>query len=287
MSTISVIGSSWMEESVISTSDISSSGNNPAQIFKYASGDMHNIAYSLAELGCHISFCTKYGNDFDTANMWNALNSLDIMQYGPTLPEKIPHLVSVTSKNKTLSFYEGSDEFKFKIDDLYPHASFENSEYAITDIDDNNVLELLVSKSPKTNWILSRFVPNKNVLSCIEGIILKYEDALVLGKPMDFDRICYRLCELGAKWVVITMGTQGIYTYRNKVSHNYEGFHLDNAYSSGCYSGFVAGFIYGLSEYYDFSKAIQFGINVAQAIHEVPEATRTDLYQRIQQNTEQ
>ncbi|MDD6468221.1 MAG: carbohydrate kinase family protein [Erysipelotrichaceae bacterium] len=281
MSTVSVIGSSWIEESIIANTDITASKNTPSSIYQYFSGDMRNVAYTLAQLGCNTSFCTKYGNDDDTTKMWNELNDLDIMQYGPTIPYKLPRLVSVTSKQKTLKFYEGSEDFSFQTDDLYPHASFETSDYVITDITDNQVLELLVRKSLKTKWVITRFVPNKNILSHVEGIILKYEDALQLGKPMDFDRICYRLCELGAKWIIITMGSQGIYTYRNRMSNYFEGFPTDHGYQNGCYSGFVAGFIYGLMEYYDFPKAIHFGNQVANAINKVPESTRKDINEFI------
>lgn len=283
MAEISVIGSAWIEEAVNCKDSSIRTGKNGATISRFYSGDMRNVAHTLSQLDIHTSLCMKYGSDLESAQLWNQLNSLNIMLYGPTIDAKLPTLVSVTSNQRTLNFWDGDDSFKFLKDDLYPHAAFANSDYVVTDIQDNEVLELLIMKSPNTKWVLSRFVPNKNILSNIEGIILTYEDALQLGKATDFDRICYRLCSLGVKWIVITMGKQGYYAYSFRKPLNYHCLYKGEGYESGCYSGFIAGLLYGLATYHDFPKAVTYGCKVSAAIHEVVEATRDDIKEAIKE----
>ena len=138
-----------------------------------------------------------------------------------------------------------------------------------------------MTKSPNTKWIFSRFVPSKELLTNTEGIILTYEDALKLGKATDFDRICYRLCSLGAKWVIIYMGQQGIYTYSFKKPLNYQCLFKGDGFESGCFSGFTAGLLYGLSTYHDLHKGVSCGTKVSAAIYNVLESTREDIKDAI------
>ena len=281
MAEISVIGSAWLEECIHCKAPSIHTGKNQASITRYFSGDMYNVAYNLALLDTQTSLCMKYGNDLESAELWNKLNSLNVMLYGPTVTEKLPTLVTVSSNSRTLKFWDDNDAFAFDIDDLYPHTAFAKSDFVVTDIRDNKILELLVNKSPKTKWVISRHVPTKEIMEHVEGIILTYEDALKLGKATDFDRICYRLCALGAKWVIIYMGKQGIYSYSAKKPLNYQCLFQGDGFDSGCYSGFISGFLYGLSTYYDLHKGIEYGNKTAAAIYNVVESTRDDLKDAI------
>ena len=281
MAEISVIGSAWLEEYIHCIDSSIHVGKNSATISKYYSGDMYNVAYNLAVLDTQTSLCIKYGNDFESAQLWNQLNDLNIMLYGPTVSHKLPTLVNISSNNRLLQFWEGNDAFQFELDDLYPHTAFSKSDYVVTDIKDNKVLELLISKSPKTKWIISHHVPSKEILEHVEGIVLTYEDALKLGKATDLDRICYRLCALGAKWVIINMGKQGIYSYSSKRPMNYQCLFKEEGYDSGCYSAFISGLVFGLATYHDLHKGIDYGIKVSAAIYDVLESTRTDLKEAI------
>ena len=203
------------------------------------------------------------------------------MLYGPTISEKLPTLVTVTSNKRTINFWEGNKAFAFNAEDLFPHTAFAKSDYVITDIQDNATLEVLITKSPNTKWVFSRFVPSKEILEHAEGIILTYEDALKLGKATDFDRICYRLCSLGAKWVIIYMGQQGIYAYSFKKPLNYQSLFQGDGFESGCYSAFCAGLLYGLSNYHDLHKGVTYGTKVSASIYNVVESTREDIKNAI------
>lgn len=283
MAEISIIGSAWIEECIHCVKPTIHTGTNLSTITRYYSGDMYNIAYTMSQFNVPTSFCTKYGNDLDSAQLWNQLNEKNVMLYGPTVTEKMQNQVIIHSDNRVLTFWEGNEAFKFDVDGLYPHTAFAKSDYVVTDVTDDKVLELLFKKSPTTKWIVSRHVPSKELFEHVEGLILTYEDALKLGKATDFDRICYRLCELGAKWIIIYMGKQGIYAYSFKKPLNYQSLFKDKGFDSGCYSGFISGLLYGLTTYHDFHKAVTIGTKVSACIYEVPESTRDDIQEAIKQ----
>ena len=89
MAEISVIGSAWIEECIHCVKPTIHTGTNLSTITRYYSGDMYNIAYTMSQFNIPTSFCTKYGNDLDSAQLWNQLNEKNIMLYGPTVTEKI------------------------------------------------------------------------------------------------------------------------------------------------------------------------------------------------------
>ena len=248
MKKITCIGSSHYEEDVILEENFDNGTRNEGQVYSGYGGTMRNVAHNLALMGLPVSLCTKLGNDMDGVNIWNQLHDLGVSVSGPTVDLPTPKKISIFPKDgKQTIFWDKPKDFFFHYGDVLPISVLEESDYCVTDMRSNELLLDLIDQTPHAKWVVSHYVPNKEVLSHLHGIVINYADALKLGKPSDFERICYRLCLLGLKFVVINMNFQGAYVYTNNQGKHYPTKCHGDGYFNGCYSAFLSGFVAGLS----------------------------------------
>ena len=278
MAEVAVIGSSYIEESIICNSTIAAQKVNTSTISRYYSGNMRNIAINLANLGCRTSFCTKYGNDVDAVEMWGEVENLSIMQYAPTVAAQTPVFVSVHSRDGKLAFSQDMTFFEFNTNDSIPSIAYERAKYVVTDIRNPEVLFKLIQQSA-TKWIVTGHIPDKNILPLLDGVILTYDEALMLGAPAEFDRVCYRLCNLGLNWVIIHMENQGIYLYQNYTSSFFESLKPPHGYPNGCFSAFVSGIVYSLAQQHDLKQATELASTIERITFAVESPTTSEIKQ--------
>jgi|GEM_PF-4183675 len=285
MPEIAIIGSSYIEEAIFCSSAIAAKKLNPSTIKRYSSGDMRNIAVNLARLGCHTLFCTKFGNDMEAVKMWGEADRLNIIQFGPTINKPSPIVVSIYNYGDTLRFAQDRASFEFYPEDFIPSLAFGHLDYAVTDVQNDIVLENMVRKNPTPKWVVVNRIPEKQVLPLIEGVVLTYEDALQLGNPASFDRICYRLCSLGLKWIIIHMENQGIYLYQDQDSTYFNSRRDRNGYANGCLSAFTSGLLYSLSLNNPFRQALSFASEVERITFQVSSPTAENLITELKRNS--
>ena len=245
---IALIGSSHKEETLLLSTALHTGRRNQVKIRSSYGGTIRNVAHNLGLMKLAPNFCTKLGNDDDSVQLWNQLNNLGVLMFGPTVDLPTPKKVTILPPDgQPTVFWDRPDDFTFQPDDLLPHAVFAQADLCLTDIKNDLVLSQLTKKSPHTKWILSHHIPDKNILVDIYGLVLNYEDALTLGNPSEFERICYRLCEFGPKFVIINLNFQGIYLYSNHNGMHYPTRYQESGYYNGCYSAFLSGFVAGLA----------------------------------------
>ena len=285
MPEIAVIGSSYIEEAIFCSSVIASRKINPSTIKRYSSGDMRNIAINLARLDCHTVFCTKFGSDMEAVKMWGEADRLNIIQFGPTINRPSPVAVSVYNFGETLHFAQDRSAFEFTPDDFIPSLAFNHLDYAVTDVRDDIVVENMIRKSNGPRWVLLNRIPEKRLLPLLDGIILTYDEAIQLGNPASFDRICYRLCSLGLKWVIIHMENQGIYLYQNEDSAFFGTKRARNGYANGCLSAFTAGLLYSLANNNPMRHALSFAAEIERITYQIDTPTAENLLAELKRNS--
>ena len=281
MAEIAVIGSCWMEETIRFNKAMQYPDVESCQYLTFSSGDMRNVAHNLALLDADCIFCTKYGNDIDAVNMWNELNDLNVILLGPTVNEPTQRMINLYNDKQKKALLSDVHTFDFMPSDLIPYPAFASCEYGVTDIKNFEVLDTLFTKAPKTKWILSRTIPSKSILSRAEGLILTYRDIIALGTEKDFNRICYRFCAMGAKWVIVHMGAQGVFVYHNGEGTQFPSLYELNGYESGCYSAFVAGLTACLSKYQPLIASVRFAQEAEAYVYQVPTAINENIKEEL------
>lgn len=282
MSEIAVIGSSWMEEFIELTDAPTPQGEQPCRIHLYPAGDMRTTAHTLGLLHASCTFCTKYGNDMDAVQIWNDLNDLQVMLFGPTLNQPTPRRIIINSHTNRKVLVHQAPEFTFTADDLMPHPAISACEYAITDLADPRVVKQMIEKSPQVKWIISRNIPDRTVMTSCEGLILTLDDISKLGPAKEFDRICYRFCALGCRWVIIYLNDKGVYVYRQGHGTPYSSKRHGEGYENGCYSAFMAGLLSALAKHQPLEPSVLFGLVADAAVYQCEGSTNPNLVDAIQ-----
>lgn len=247
MQSIALIGTSHLEEDILLPT-FAVEKRNAGKIRISYGGTMRNCAHSLALMGFPVSFMTKLGNDMDGIQIWSQLNGMNVHMFGPTIDLPTPKKTVLYPDNENVTvIWDRPEAFFFHPGDSIPAALFNRAGISVTDIQDNEVLRDLTLRTPDTHWIISHFVPDREVLKRTYGLVIRYGDALSLGKPSDFERICYRLCALGPRFVVISMNSQGVYVYSGQRGRHFPSKWGPAGCRNGVYSAFLSGLVAGLA----------------------------------------
>ncbi len=261
MKRIACIGTCHLEQDIFTDASAEKGERILSKIVTGYGGTMRNTAQNLALIGFPVTYATKLGNDMDSVNIWNDCNALGIDVLGPTVDLPTPKkTVWIPKDGKTTVFWDKPDDFLFRAGDDIPHPAINQCDIAVTDVRDNAALLKMLEKSPHPRWIVSHYVPDKEILSHVWGLVINYEDALSLGKPADFERICYRLCAFGPEWIVINMNFQGVYLYTKQTGTNFLTKCQGEGYINGCYSAFLSGLVASLAVTDDIEKAVLVGL---------------------------
>ncbi|MBQ2478018.1 MAG: carbohydrate kinase family protein [Erysipelotrichales bacterium] len=257
MKKIACIGSCHTEQDIFTDAEAEKGGRILSKIVTGYGGTLRNTALNLSRIGFPVVYCAKLGNDVDSVNIWNDLMASGVEVIGPAVDLPTPKkTVWIPKDGKSTVFWDKPEEFSFHAEDDLPYETLNECDICVTDVRDNAALLKFFEEVPHPKWILSHYIPEKEVLSHVYGLVINYEDALSLGKPADFERICYRLCSFGPKWIVINMNFQGAYLYTGQNGVNFPTKCQGDGYLNGCYSAFLSGLTASLAICPDIEKAL-------------------------------
>ncbi|HOV21379.1 MAG TPA: carbohydrate kinase family protein [bacterium] len=231
-----------------------------------------NTGIDLKKLGCNVAIIGKVGNDNLGKFLINKLKEEGIDTDGIKITDEIN-----TSGTSVLVYPDGERSFL--------HSIGANSKLRIEDIDFDNMKNFHILHIAGT-FVMPEFdgrpteetlkkakemglitvldtVWNAEVehLSLIEGTLKyidyflpSYEEAKVIAGKENVEEIGDFLLSKGVRNVGIKMGEKGSYIVNSKERHYFPALNVDVVDTTGAGDGYVAGFITGIVNNYNFEK---------------------------------
>lgn len=264
MKNILLIGTSMIDQ-VFSLKEVFPNQCNKGVISIGHGGSIHNVSYNLGCLDLNPIFITKLGNDALAQEIQDSL-SLQGVEVHPIILNKVtPIFQSIQASNTQFFLSTSTPDFLFHEEDEVDFSLFKDS-YVVTDQRDEKFLFKLMINSSSSEWILSGFIPSKELLSYTTGIVLN-EDELEMD-AIDFST--------GLKWVLITRHDGAtLLTSTGKVFIPCPV--VDTLNTLGAGDAFLSGLLYGLLRNLTLVDCVNIGHRASKIILQSPSATNPDL----------
>ena len=280
MDDVVIVGTAVIDQIMNLRSTFIHNGCNKVDLFTNHGGSMRNVAENCANLNLVVDFISKYGNDDNALSIIDNLNKLNIGVYGPTIDVATPLFVKINGDQEFM-FATTTPDFFLNANDNIPVAILKKHKYGITDNHDQEFLSYILKNSDQTKWIISSYIPNKELFHYIDGIILTENEFINhTNNELNYKSNLIRLFDQGLNWVIVTLGDQGcIYMDKGQIftisTEKKKGNPL------GCGDAFASGVIYSLCIDNSLKDAIIFGHKLANLTLDTPYSVVKDLKSRI------
>lgn len=241
--------------------------SNEIQSFQMANestsigGPMMDIATEFANLSFEIHCMVKMGNDIESLECKDQLDSQGIFTQAISTDTPMPSELIVVTPSNQYTILSSSSVTSFLPTDQIPFVSFDHCDYGLLHEFNEDFLLRLFSKTPKVKWIMNHGFPNANLLKYLHGIILNEAEFRKHSKGFSKEMMSQMLVNAGVKWIVI-LSDRDVFVY----NEDYEEFTFPSNQPIGIHNplrqSFIAQLINTLYEHNSIKQAVEFCLSL-------------------------